>query len=347
MISKFSRANPECPQCPHCGYDFSGTAASWTTAVPLRVICSECGSEVASAYILNKHLRAAPGFIESVEIRGRSLPRRWCRALVASWRTGLWTLLPWRFFNRVGAEVPVNFSRLAVWLLCMVITIKLFGILATTTRYFGYQTFAFVYHGHRAFVADLLNEVLSPFAVADPWKFDFDPSKARNTGTPVPYQMNQWRWLFTLPPNMRQSAPFLAAMLLFPLTLFAISPQLRRDQSNRRVLARCAMYSTSFLLLASIVTLMLYELSVFLMSHIPDAIFYMSAHSRTQFPSIETQILGFIWLSAWWYHASKHHLRLSSARETWSISVAVALLGGLLCYAAWKPYLPFFDSSPY
>ncbi|MDX2118630.1 MAG: hypothetical protein SFY96_10650 [Planctomycetota bacterium] len=108
------------PACPRCGYDQSGEIARWATphqgeAAPATPPapptptgrCTECGLEFLWADVLEPERRQLPGFFE----HSRGL----AAFFVSAWQTWAWTLLPWRFWSRVGMHHEVRARRAMIW----------------------------------------------------------------------------------------------------------------------------------------------------------------------------------------------------------------------------------------
>jgi hypothetical protein len=80
------------PACPHCGYDLSGTAATWVESSPLAITCTECGRTRETATVLCER-RCEPGW--SFEHgRGRRIRRFLDTTLRLSCPVFFWRGLP-------------------------------------------------------------------------------------------------------------------------------------------------------------------------------------------------------------------------------------------------------------
>jgi hypothetical protein len=96
------------PLCPRCGYDQSGTVATWKEACPLTGTCSECGLLFAWEDVLNPDRLRVPGFVEHA--RGLFQTARW------SARTAWWSALIYPFWHRVKLEHPPHPARWLAYL---------------------------------------------------------------------------------------------------------------------------------------------------------------------------------------------------------------------------------------
>ena len=103
--------------CPRCGYDQSGTVATWSHSCPTRGTCSECGLEFEWANILNPFRGRLPGLLEHA--RGMRQTFRW------TFTTFGWMLLPHRFWKRVEMHHTIRLWPIALAAL-------LFALLAHT-----------------------------------------------------------------------------------------------------------------------------------------------------------------------------------------------------------------------
>jgi hypothetical protein len=92
--------------CPRCGYDLSGTVATWTDRCPLDGQCAECGLPFAWGRVLA--LAEHPWLFE---YHWRSRP---LRRLARTW---LEALRPSRFWREVRLTDPVRLRPMAVVLL--------------------------------------------------------------------------------------------------------------------------------------------------------------------------------------------------------------------------------------
>lgn len=105
-------ATPAAPICPRCGYDQSGTVASWDRAdplaCPLRGVCTECGLEFRWGDLLSLKLGRTSRFYEVAEWRLRR------SFLITAWRA----LTPWSFWRWALMEYAVNWVRMALVVGC-------------------------------------------------------------------------------------------------------------------------------------------------------------------------------------------------------------------------------------
>jgi hypothetical protein len=106
--------------CPRCGYDLSGTPASWTTSCPLDGTCSECGEPLLWNDLLGDHISRLRGFIEHART-----PAQHVRYALT---TLLWIAAPHRFWQRITTRYsfrprPILIITTACLLLCIIATL--------------------------------------------------------------------------------------------------------------------------------------------------------------------------------------------------------------------------------
>jgi hypothetical protein len=99
-------------RCPRCGYDLSGTVASWSTSCEVDGVCSECGLAFAWRDVLDPR-RTVPAW--SFEHARRLVPVRFVVTAVRA----LW---PWTFWRRIRMEQPIRGWRLAAWVAMMLLS---------------------------------------------------------------------------------------------------------------------------------------------------------------------------------------------------------------------------------
>jgi hypothetical protein len=103
--------SPAKPTCPRCGYDLSGTVASWTDSCPLLSRCPECGFEIEWLRLFVEQSDSAWWLFE-LDHAGP------VRAFV---RTSVAALRPRRFWSAVRVEYAVRRVRLAVFLIVLLV----------------------------------------------------------------------------------------------------------------------------------------------------------------------------------------------------------------------------------
>lgn len=85
--------------CPRCGYDLSGTIATWQTSCPLDGVCSECGLTIEWGLLWDHVSRPPKWYVES-KLGIRQFISTWVRH---AWPSRLWRAIdmrqeirPWR-----------------------------------------------------------------------------------------------------------------------------------------------------------------------------------------------------------------------------------------------------------
>ncbi len=99
------------PICARCGYNLSGTVASWSDACPVRGTCPECGFDQAWREVFNPLYRHVPELFEHG--RGLAIGRFACTL------GGL--LNPWRMWSRIGLNARVAPRRLAAFVVVLLL----------------------------------------------------------------------------------------------------------------------------------------------------------------------------------------------------------------------------------
>ncbi|MCX5690141.1 MAG: hypothetical protein NTV94_10235, partial [Planctomycetota bacterium] len=107
---------PPAIACPRCGYDLSGSPASWTTSCPLDGTCSECGERLHWNDLLGDHISRLPGFIEHARAPAQHLRY--------TFTTRLWIAAPHRFWQRITTRFAFQ-PRPILWitLACLLMTV--------------------------------------------------------------------------------------------------------------------------------------------------------------------------------------------------------------------------------
>ncbi len=108
MLTPLGTPAPQ--SCPRCGYDLSGTIATWRESCPLDGTCSECGLSFAWRDVLNPRHSVATWSFEHALSRPA---RRWFQTLLRSF----W---PLRFWRQLRMEHPVVTRRLALYIFPLV-----------------------------------------------------------------------------------------------------------------------------------------------------------------------------------------------------------------------------------
>ncbi|MGJ8637314.1 MAG: hypothetical protein ACSHX5_10760 [Phycisphaerales bacterium] len=119
------------PICPKCGYDQSGTIATWTTQCPLQGTCPECGYQLSWPDVVNPSRIHLPWFVEHASTK---------RQLLTRTLPTLWMLLiPNRYFRRVTMETPRSIKRYLLSLTLLFIMLHLFTSAALFASNFVYH----------------------------------------------------------------------------------------------------------------------------------------------------------------------------------------------------------------
>lgn len=107
-------------ECPRCGYDLSGTVATWTDSCPVDGRCTECGLELSWCDVLDPARRVPKWSYEQSKM---SSPRKEVLQLPATllrtlWAPGFWRLMRMEFaFRPLRLLVVVFAGLLAQWLI--------------------------------------------------------------------------------------------------------------------------------------------------------------------------------------------------------------------------------------
>lgn len=109
--------NQHQPICPKCGYDQSGTIATWESQCPIEGICPECGLEFDWADVFDPSRVHLSWYVEHAEEK-RGMIRR-------SPMTYWFLLLPHRFWKRVAVTSPIYGARLWSYVAGVIISVYL------------------------------------------------------------------------------------------------------------------------------------------------------------------------------------------------------------------------------
>lgn len=98
------------PQCPRCGYDLSGTIASWKTSCPMEGQCSECGLSWAWSDVIGTQKLPRWSFELAPHVN-----------LKVFAATVFRTIRPWSFWSAMRMEHPIRPQRLVWWAVLLLI----------------------------------------------------------------------------------------------------------------------------------------------------------------------------------------------------------------------------------
>jgi len=144
---------PPTPICPKCGYDQSGTIATWTDRCPLQGTCPECGYILSWPDVANPSRIHHRWFVEHAtskrQLLRRTLPTLW------------FLLLPNRYWHRVTMESPRSIKRYFLSLTLLMLFLHSF----TTAALFA-SNFAYHYQTNAT-----INQRLSTLPVAQQQQF--------------------------------------------------------------------------------------------------------------------------------------------------------------------------------
>lgn len=122
------------PICPKCGYDQSGTIATWKDSCPLQGACPECGLNFDWFNIFNPNHFRLYWYAE----HARNLSGLFKRTPP----TILRLVLPHIFWKRVQIKAPVILSTLSMWSL---LTLILVHLIASVVAAFGRWDWFYAY----------------------------------------------------------------------------------------------------------------------------------------------------------------------------------------------------------
>ena len=98
---------PPTPICPKCGYDQSGTIATWSTQCPTQGTCPECGFEFSWANIFDPNRASLPWYVEHITHKRQLVSR--------TFPTLLRLFNPIKFWKVLTLLLPVNLRVLLLW----------------------------------------------------------------------------------------------------------------------------------------------------------------------------------------------------------------------------------------
>lgn len=114
------------PICPKCGYDQSGTIATWKTQCPVEGMCSECGLIFLWTNVLNPDHITLSWYCEHA-------PSLW-NAFKRTPATCIRLVVPFVYWRRVTVFMHIKLSMLTCWCLVLIV---LAHIASSITMGFG------------------------------------------------------------------------------------------------------------------------------------------------------------------------------------------------------------------
>ena len=222
--------------CPRCGYNQSGIVATWTEACPLEGVCSKCGSAFAWHDAFHPPELMSPRHVEHC-------PRR--KIVSAAWRTWTWTILPWKFWQRVGLQNELRPKRLLAWFLIVILGSHLL------TAMVGIVAMGIMRHEELAAIRQIGFDILRP----DIWIVHslIVPMGSYYTGSMaviVGLRFNAEHW--SLGANLA-----LAVSVTMPIVLTALGRFNERVAIPRKVLVRATVFGFAWMLVPICVRLLI------------------------------------------------------------------------------------------
>jgi hypothetical protein len=304
------------PACPRCGYDLSGTIATWADSCPLAGLCSECGLEFDWADVHDPDRNRVRGLFEHA--RGPWQAARW---LELTWLLALW---PPRFWRRVRLEAPVNARRAALWPILITLVVWCAGSLLWNAASLAirYQAMPAPRRSRsNGLLVELANGWLQPVAWVEQW-----PGVAARV----------FRWSGELRGWPRFLMPA-AAMSLAWVVLIAVVPATLRAAKVRRVhVLRAVAYSFAWVALLALFHLIdglncVMRALVDPGQYLPAPQQYGAGASALLFDWWPALLVGItLWQLLWWHSALRTGFRLRSGLRIWGTLAFAASLAWLV-----------------
>lgn len=336
----------ELPVCPRCGYDQSGIIGTWTDACPLDGRCSECGLDFRWTDVINAHRLRLSGFVEHDRGGRLGLP-----LVGASIRTLSWTVLPWRFWNRVKMHHAIRPGRWVLWVLLLMFGIHAVNVAARTAATMvhtrgkpmvGYQQVG----GKLLPVTIPARPVTATETAGVAMEFMFTPiagftnvwSANTMSGRVTLHPLSAWNVAWWPDSSTRSLAPILGAMATFPI-LMMLLPHTRKEAKVRMGhVARGAVYSLSALILIEMVLVaeamaIAFEKTPRFFAPTPGASLFdydMLAKGDRIGLFAALVYFGLLWLPLWWLLALQMGYRIRNGWMVWGIVMIPALLTALI-----------------
>lgn len=311
--------SPALPRCPRCGYDQSGTVATWTDQCPCRGLCPECGLDFPWRDTLRRDFAQLPWFYEHARFLA---PLPLIRSL-------LMAITPRRFWSRVSMSHTVRPTRLAL-MLGLVLVLGLAGV---ALNRFASET-AMIRWGTRFAAPSRSPTWIEAWQIAhgdDNWK-----QTAAKALVPYSFQMGRrnidsfQRAHRALTNVFRVPSSALPALHVFAALLLLALPDTRAIAKVRPVhLVRAAAYPVAL-------TIVLLNLGFMLDQWLEVDSVVNSVPRLSARPDFIAAPVGLAWAAWWWLLVCRDYLRLPRAGLVWFITMAVATFATIvLIVCAW------------
>lgn len=290
---------PTHAHCPRCDYDLSGETSRWESQCPLHGRCPECGLDFAWTHVCMPERWMLRGFVEQAK------GLRWL--FLWAWCTWSWTVLPWRFWNRVEMHHKVSVPKILFWLVAVVFLPHLL----CTSLVTGAEMLAGV--RTRTSGWGWLNDLTDTLVQFDgPW-----------SGVPVV------RWTFSEWPT--QATWLIVGVFGLPILLGLMPISLRRAKVRPQHIFRASVYSTA-------IPGMFYALNGASRFGF-DCLAHFNAYNPTTWNTFAkiNQIIfdsffafAGLWLALWWLLALTLGWKL---RHGWVVWISIVVIAGLIATA--------------
>lgn len=306
-----SASPDELPACPRCGYDQTGVVQSWRNECPLRMLCSECGLDLDVARVVNPGRFRVAWFFEHAP-PGRA-------GVSAAWRTGLRTVLPWRFWRQSdGVRLDSEFSlrRLLLWLPLLIAPLYALNVLLylSTAGIMVLGKPPPARPGASWWASVMLNALLTP-----PGLGHFDVRLSYHAELHLPCHIAAW----------------LCCGILVPAMLMLLSRSRADCRIRARHVLRAAVYGLGVLALwpAYIVWFYLRNMLPLPIS-LTNSLGLRWDSADWQLATLIGGLSGAAWVACWWYVVIVRTFRLPHARWVWASLMFAYLLLFILLAAA-------------
>lgn len=119
---------PPTPICPKCGYDQSGTIATWSTQCPTQGTCPECGFEFDWFNIFNPEHNNLRWFVEHARSPFQSIRR--------TPSTLFRLMFPNRFWKQVQLTISLKPKALVIWYILFTLLLHTLLVLPYVMYYY-------------------------------------------------------------------------------------------------------------------------------------------------------------------------------------------------------------------
>lgn len=313
-------SQPPPTPCPRCGYDQSGTIATWSHSCPTQGTCSECGLEFEWADLLNPLRGRLPGLLEHAQGVRQTL--RWTVTTFG------WMLLPQRFWNRVRMHHTIRLWPIAL-------AAALFTLIAHAAA--GLCGVALTFADPKTnWSADRLHiwwpQVVTPFV--EPYM--------RIEHIQYAWGASMYWFEYPILGTLVRLAALIACMLAWPL-LFIVLPTTRREATLRWAhVARAAAYPFLW-----IVVLLLLDRAVAIGNVVLGALYrvvpaglidryVLLVDPLVTSTATSLWIFAPLWVGAWWYGAINIGWKLQRGKLLWLLlTIAAACASALIATLVW------------